>query len=79
LSHSLGCDECGSAVAQAASHRLRESQYLDLRAVECSCEDGRLALKGQVPSYYLMQMASSLVSQVPGVERIENRLEVVQR
>jgi osmotically-inducible protein OsmY len=73
------CDERGSAVAQAASHRLRGSQYLDLRAVECSYENGRLALDGQVPSYYLMQMARSLVSNLPGVERVDNRLEVVER
>ena len=79
LPHSFSRDERGFSVEEAASRRLKGSQYLDLRAVKCSYEDGRLALEGRVPSYYLMQMARALVSNLPGVERIENRLQVVER
>jgi hypothetical protein len=35
-----------------------------------------LVLHGQVPSFYLVQIAQALVSRLPGVQQVENRLQV---
>ncbi|MEQ8849315.1 BON domain-containing protein [Botrimarina sp.] len=60
-----------------AEHRLGASSHLFLRHVECRLEDDALCLTGKVPSFYLKQTAQSLVQSVDGVERVVNRLEVV--
>lgn len=64
-------------VSRAAESRLRDSSHLFLRHVKCGYDQGRLQLEGKVPSFYLKQLAQSLVQGVQGVERIDNRLTVV--
>lgn len=61
------------AQAQAC---LRGSSHLSLTNITCELQDGVLILWGRVPSYYLKQLASALVAEVAGVERIDNRIEV---
>jgi len=63
-------------VDEAAEARLHRSQYVELRAVSCQFHEGVLTLRGQVPSYYLKQMAQSLVDSIPGVLQLDNQLEV---
>lgn len=65
------------SVSRAAESRLRDSSHLFLRHVRCGYDDGRLQLEGKVPSFYLKQLAQSLVQGIPGVRRIDNRLTVV--
>ena len=65
------------SVSRAAESRLRDSSHLFLRHVRCGYDQGRLQLDGIVPSFYLKQLAQSLVQDVQGVERIDNRLTVV--
>ncbi|HYT89933.1 MAG TPA: BON domain-containing protein [Gemmataceae bacterium] len=77
----------GEVAAQAVAHvegpaelaegRLRRSSYLALRGVSCAWDAGVLTLRGRLPSYYLKQVAQASVAQVGGVERVENRIEVV--
>jgi osmotically-inducible protein OsmY len=55
---------------------LLSSPYLDLRQVECHVEDGVLNMTGKVPSFYLKQVAQTVVGKIEGVRRIENCLEV---
>lgn len=64
-------------VSRTAESRLRDSSHLFLRHVKCGYDQGRLQLEGKVPSFYLKQLAQSLVQGVQGVERIDNRLTVV--
>lgn len=66
-----------SAVAQSVEVRLRRSPYFELRSVSCECHEGVLTLQGRVPSYYLKQLAQALLAELPGVARIDNRVEVV--
>jgi len=60
----------------AAQARLRHSPYVPLRNVQCSFFDGVLILWGRVPSYYLKQIAQSLMSDLPTGREIRNELRV---
>lgn len=56
--------------------RLQESSYLGLRGVVCEYHEGVLILRGHVPSFYLKQLAQTLVRKVDGVDTVVNRLTV---
>jgi osmotically-inducible protein OsmY len=66
----------GDGVISAAEARLRKSAYVELRRVSCEYHEGALTLRGRVSSYYLKQMAQSLVSELEGVLEINNQLDV---
>jgi len=55
---------------------LRTSPYPAIRKLECEFERGVLTLRGELPSYYQLQLAQEAVSRVDGVERIVNRIQV---
>ena len=38
--------------------------------------DGHLVLQGRLPSYYLKQMLQTVLADVDGVERLDNRVSV---
>jgi len=63
-------------VEGAARARYLDSGYAILRTVRCDFHEGVLTLRGHVPSYYLKQIAQTLVGQLDHVELVENRLEV---
>jgi osmotically-inducible protein OsmY len=65
-----------SLVASEAERVLRQSGYVALRRVQCEWQDGVIALGGKVPSFFMKQMAQTLVSQVVGVRRVDNRIKV---
>lgn len=56
--------------------RLLRSPYGELRRVTGDFHEGILTLRGRVSSFYLKQIAQSLVQRLEGVERIVNRVEV---
>lgn len=60
-----------------AQKRLGGSSHLFLRHVHCHAETGELFLDGKVPSYFLKQTAQSLIQSIEGVDRVVNRLRVV--
>jgi osmotically-inducible protein OsmY len=55
---------------------LGKCPYFSLRGVQCEFDEGVLILRGRVPSFYLKQVAQTLVRGVPGVERVANQLQV---
>ena len=63
-------------VAEAARERLQHSCYPQLRQVTCHFHEGALILHGQLPSYYLKQLAQEAVMELGGVEEIINRIAV---
>jgi osmotically-inducible protein OsmY len=65
-------------VASKARQLLDQSNYLALRRLHCEFHDGQLVLLGRVPTYYLKQMAQTLVRQLPQVRQIENRVDVAE-
>lgn len=69
-------NHAASATAQLAESRLRGAAYRGLRQVRCEFRAGKLILHGRVSSFFLKQVAQSLVGSLPGVTRLDNRLEV---
>jgi len=64
-------------VAHQAKERLGSTSYHFLRFVDCRFQNGVLTLRGRVPSFYLKQMAQSVLANLEGVDRIDNRVDVV--
>ncbi|TWT37192.1 BON domain protein [Posidoniimonas corsicana] len=64
-------------VEQTATDALNHSSHLFSRSVSCRFHGGVLRLDGRVPTFYLKQMAQSLLGGIDGVRRIENALVVV--
>jgi osmotically-inducible protein OsmY len=60
-----------------AERRLHRHSHLALRRVRCEVKNGLLVLHGCLPSYYLKQVAQSLVCGLEGIRGVENRIEVV--
>ncbi|SRR6266566_4867277 len=60
--------ERARARLQADSHRLRN--------VSCDYHRGALRLRGEVPTYYLKQLAQSLLLSMSGGHRVRNELIV---
>ncbi|MFO0903079.1 MAG: BON domain-containing protein [Pirellulales bacterium] len=63
-------------IVEEAERRLQAGPYPVLRQIGCEFCDGVLILRGAVGSFYLKQMAQTLVSRIPGVSRVENQLNV---
>jgi hypothetical protein len=64
-------------LAERAEACLRSSPYLTLRNVSCEFRDGTLTLLGCLPTYYLKQIAQTVVAALHGVERIDNQIAVL--
>ena len=64
-------------VAQAAKHRLVDQPHLTTQRLWCEFDGGRLFLRGQVPSFYLKQLAQEAVVGLEGVHQVVNEIEVV--
>jgi osmotically-inducible protein OsmY len=62
---------------ETAGNLLRESRYSALRQICCEVCAGVLILRGRVSSYYLKQVAQTVVARAEGVQRIDNQIEVV--
>jgi hypothetical protein len=58
---------------------LRESGYWTLSRLECEVTDGRIVLSGTVSSYFLKQVAQSLVLRNIEAKALENRIDVRQK
>jgi hypothetical protein len=56
---------------------LRGNPYLALRSVSCDCRGGVLVLRGCLPSYYLKQVAQEAVARLPGVQAVDNQIQIV--
>lgn len=63
-------------VAEEAERLLGASGYTDLRRLRCDCHDGVVSIRGHLSSYFLKQMAQTLVSRIDGVRRVSNLIKV---
>ena len=66
------------AVVNAALQRLDDSSHFRHRTqlVRLENRDGCLIIEGRLPSYYLKQVLQTLLCDVDGVVRIDNRVDV---
>src|SRR5262245_6969759 len=65
-----------SAIDLKAEESLRRTSYLSLRDVSCLSSEGVLFLHGNLPSYYLKQVAQEIASGVEGVHHVVNQIKV---
>jgi osmotically-inducible protein OsmY len=65
----------GEECLRNAERCLRDCNYSALRGIDCSYHNGVLTLRGQVPTFYMKQVAQELASKASRVE-IANCLEV---
>jgi len=74
-----GAAEYRDVVLQRVKGRLSQSCHFTRhwREIDCGFTDGVLTLHGSVPSFYLKQVLQSILRDVPGVRRIDNRVDVV--
>ena len=63
--------------ARVESH-LRATSYAQLRDVSCETELGVLTLRGRVSTFYMKQIAQTLVREVPGVSQVVNLIQVAR-
>lgn len=56
--------------------RLATCPYLPIRRLDCECRNGVITLLGQVPTFYLKQVAQTLLRSVPDLQEVNNLLEV---
>jgi osmotically-inducible protein OsmY len=68
-----------AAVIEAVRDALAQSGNSWLKSLDVSACEDFVVLKGQVPSFYLKQLAFVTASRVPGVLLFRNELEVGQR
>lgn len=66
-----------ATIGHRAHRRLCASPYFFLKSLDCDVEGGVLTLRGRVPLEPLKQFAEVIVSRVEGVQRVVNRIEVV--
>ena len=50
--------------------------YQQLNNIECEVDGGVLILSGKLKSFYLKQIAQTVAMKIPGVESVQNRIEV---
>ncbi len=71
-----GTDAPLMQLGELAEARLRANPYLALKSITCDCRLGMLVLRGRVATYYLKQMATAAVADLPGVCRVVNQIDV---
>jgi osmotically-inducible protein OsmY len=64
-------------LAERVARALGATGYPSLRRIEVSVGNRLAFLQGQVPSYYMKQVAQAVALNVPGVQELRNELEVV--
>jgi osmotically-inducible protein OsmY len=74
--HSHDIDNAKS-LAETAKQRILHRPHLSQQRIWCECEQGRLFLRGQVPSFYFKQLAQEAVSGMEGIRQVVNEIEVV--
>ncbi len=64
-------------ITDAATHRFLHRPHLTTQRLWCEFDQGRLFLRGQVPSFYFKQLAQEAVMGMEGVRQVVNEIEVV--
>ncbi len=74
-----GAAETSDIVLGQVHQRLTSSCHFSRhwREIRCDYRDGVLTLQGRLPTFYLKQVLQSILGGMPGIERIENRVDVV--
>ena len=63
-------------IVDAAYRALRASGYGQLLSINVYCDHGRVTLQGRLPTFYLKQVAQSVLGRVDGIRDIDNDVTV---
>jgi len=69
--------ENSNGTADLAKQRISRHPHLALQRIWCEHDGDRLFLQGQVPSFYLKQLAQEAIAGIAGVVQVVNEIEVV--
>jgi osmotically-inducible protein OsmY len=64
------------SIRERVNRALRESGYTPLRGVQCDVSDGVVELTGNVPSFYVKQLAQTAVLRLEQIRGVKNLLRV---
>jgi osmotically-inducible protein OsmY len=64
-------------IAAQAKDLIRHQPHLSVQRIWCEYRGRRLYLRGQVPTFYLKQLAQTAVSNLDGVSQVVNEIEVL--
>ena len=76
MADSTATDQRNQRISDAAEACLNGDRRQAFAAVACGCRGGVLLLGGEVPNFYLKQVAQELVAQVAGVTQVINKIGV---
>ena len=65
-----------NATQERIQRELIENPHYQIRRTFCTYHDGVAVLHGYVRSYYMKQVAQSVVGQMEGVARVINQIQV---
>ena len=71
------CSPRCANITHEARIQLRRSSYLAMRGVSCEVQAGTARLHGRLSTYFLKQVAQTIVAGVEGVRMVANQIEVV--
>ena len=66
-----------ASVTELAQARLLGTGHAELGQLICEHDSGILRLRGQLPNYYMKQLAQELLRDLEGVDQIVNAVEVI--
>jgi len=71
--------EQDTQVPLQAKQKLSQHPHFRSRceSIEIDCREGQLVLSGQLPSFYLKQVLQTILRELPGVAKIDNRVQVI--
>jgi osmotically-inducible protein OsmY len=67
---------CPDEVSRRVELGLRETAHSALALVTCEFEEGIVILRGDVPTFYLKQLAQTVARKTPGVTGVVNHIRV---
>jgi len=70
-------DARSNPIASEARKRLLHQPHLSVQRIWCEYRGRTLFLHGQVPSFYLKQLAQTAVAGLDGVGQVVNEIEVI--
>lgn len=66
-------------IVELVRQSFRDSGYGQFRQLKVYCDHGRVTLQGCLPTYYLKQVAQTVIRLIPGIRDLDNDVKVLRR
>jgi osmotically-inducible protein OsmY len=74
----VSCGADDDSMRTAAQALFQSSDYVALRRLRCEVTDAVVIVSGILPSYFLKQMAQTVIQRLEGIQSVLNLVEVRQ-